>query len=49
MQRGSEHLCNDMDDSTMNPMIIINISGTYPLTATNKWGEDTVACEVIIS
>ena len=40
---------NDMDDNTMNPIIIINISGTYTLTATNKWGEDTVACEVSIS
>ena len=49
MQRGSEHLCNDMDDNTMNPIIIKNISGTYTLTATNKWGEDTVACEVSIS
>ena len=49
MQRGSEHLYNDMDDNTMNPIIIINISGTYTLTATNKWGEDTVACEVRIS
>ena len=44
-----EHLCNDMDDNTMNPIIIINISGTYTLTATNKWGEDTVACEVSIN
>ena len=49
MQRGSEQLYNDMDDNTMNPIIIINISGTYTLTATNKWGEDTVACEVRIS
>ena len=60
MQRGSEHLCNDnmgwvwmiwmiLDDNTMNPIIIKNISGTYTLTATNKWGEDTVACEVSIN